>query len=64
MARQEIGFRIFVENTSTGEVKRWEDMTQGEIEEFRRKSTENLAKNMSLYFSQHPNEYEGLCKNS
>ncbi len=64
MARQEIGFRIFVENTATGEVKRWEDMTQGEIEEFRRKSTVNLAKNMSLYFSQHPDEYERLCENS
>lgn len=64
MARQEIGFRIFVENTATGEVKRWEDLTLGEIEEFRRKSTANLAKNLSLYFSQHPEEYKSLCDNS
>lgn len=61
MARgTEIIGRIFIENSDTGETKAWEDLTQEEIQQFRKKSCERLGKSLSRYFSQYPEEYEKL----
>ncbi len=57
---QQIVGRIFLENSETGEVKPWEELTEQEIQDFRKKSAKRLGESLSRYFTHHPEEYERL----
>lgn len=54
---QQIVGRIFLENSETGEVKPWEDLTEKEKQDFRKSSAKRLGESLSRYFTQHPEEY-------
>lgn len=62
MARtaKSLTFRIFMIDTDKGETYSWDKLTEEQKEEYRRKMNENLSKRMSIYYSEHPEEYERL----
>lgn len=57
---QQIVGRIFLENSETGEVKPWEELTEKEIHNFRKSSAKRMGDSLSRYFTQHPEEYERI----
>ena len=60
--RQEIVVRMFLEKTDTGEVKPWGELTNKEIEHFRKSAAERVGKALSLHYAQHPEEFVKICQ--
>jgi hypothetical protein len=47
-------------DTDKGETFSWEDLTEEQKEEYRRKMNENLSKRMSIYYGEHIEQFERL----
>lgn len=60
MAKPKYTVKFFFDKPN-GEVIPWEDLTEEEKTAIFKKMSENLSKSMSLYYTQHPDEYELLC---
>lgn len=53
-------FRIFMIDTEKGETYRWDDLTEEQREMYRQKMNDNLSRRMSIYYGEHPEEFERL----
>ena len=53
-------FRMFMIDTEKGETYRWDELTEVQKEEYRRKMNENLSKRMSIYYGEHIDQFERL----
>lgn len=62
MARKSnpITFRIFMIDTEKGETYRWDDLTEEQKEMYRKRMCDNLSRRMSIYYSEHLDEFERL----
>ena len=62
MAKKEktIPFRIFIKDTATGELFKWDELTEEQKNGYKARMSENLSKRMSQYYSENFNEFEGL----
>lgn len=58
-----IPFRIFILDTSTGITHKWDDLTEEQREDYKKRMSENAGRVMSRYYSEHPEQYERLCSN-
>ena len=55
-----IPFRIFVKDTSTGETHKWDDLTEEQRENYKKRMSENASRVMSQYYSEHLEQFERL----
>ena len=53
-------FRMFMIDTEKGETYRWDELTEEQKEEYRRRMNENLGKRMSIYYGEHIDQFERL----
>lgn len=53
-------FRLFLETET--ETKRFEDCTTNEIKTFEENAIKRLSNTLSQYYTQHPQEFESICK--
>lgn len=60
MANKTIPFRIFIKDTATDETRLWSEMTDEEKEGYKKRMSENASRVMSIYYSEHPEQYERL----
>ena len=60
MANETIPFRIFIKDTATDETRLWDDLTDKEKEEYKKRMSANLSQRLSDFYSAHLDYYERL----
>ncbi len=53
-------YRLFLETET--ETKAFEDCTTDEIKKFEENATKRLSNTLSQYYTQHPKEFESVCR--
>lgn len=60
MANKPLTVRIFIKDTSTDELFRWDDLTETEKNNYRQRMADNSSRMLSDYYSAHPEQFERL----
>lgn len=60
MANKTIPFRIFIKDTATDETRLWDDLTDKEKQEYKKRMSANLSQRLSDFYSAHLDYYERL----